>query len=108
MDNGTRRLAYSVDEACEALGIGRVLMYDLINTGRIHSVKVGARRLIPASGTGGVSGAVPFTELWCEACAYEAASLLVTLSGSWKTSSTDQPIREQRPADSHPWSACRL
>jgi excisionase family DNA binding protein len=24
-------------------------MYDLINTGRLHSVKVGARRLIPAS-----------------------------------------------------------
>jgi excisionase family DNA binding protein len=44
-----RRLAYSVDEACKALGIGRVLMYELLNTGRIHSIKVGARRLIPAS-----------------------------------------------------------
>jgi excisionase family DNA binding protein len=48
LDDKTR-LAYSVDEACKALGIGRVLMYDLINTKRIHSVKVGARRLIPAS-----------------------------------------------------------
>lgn len=47
--NDKTRLAYSVDEACQALGIGRVLMYDLINSGRVHSVKVGARRLIPAS-----------------------------------------------------------
>ena len=47
--NDKTRLAYSVGEACKALRIGRVLMYDLINTGRIHSVKVGARRLIPAS-----------------------------------------------------------
>lgn len=47
--NDRTRLAYSVDEACQALGIGRVLMYELINTGRVHSVKVGARRLIPAS-----------------------------------------------------------
>jgi excisionase family DNA binding protein len=44
-----KKLAYSVEEASEALGIGRALMYDLLMSGRLHSIKVGARRLIPAS-----------------------------------------------------------
>jgi excisionase family DNA binding protein len=43
------KLAYSVDEACQALGIGRALAYELIMSGRLHSIKVGACRLIPAS-----------------------------------------------------------
>ena len=43
------KLAYSVQEACQALGIGRALAYELIRSGRLHSIKVGARRLIPAS-----------------------------------------------------------
>lgn len=41
------RLAVSVDEACGLLGVGRVLVFDLIGSGRLHSVKAGARRLIP-------------------------------------------------------------
>jgi len=44
-----KKLAYSVEEACQALGIGRALTYELIMSGRLHSIKVGARRLIPAS-----------------------------------------------------------
>jgi len=50
-ENGldSKRLAYSVEEASEALGIGRALMYDLLMSGRLHSIKVGARRLIPTS-----------------------------------------------------------
>jgi excisionase family DNA binding protein len=44
-----KKLAYSVEEACEALGIGRALAYELIMSGRLHSIKVGARRLVPAS-----------------------------------------------------------
>lgn len=47
--NDGKKLAYSVEEACKALGISRALVYELISTGRIHSIKVGARRLIPAS-----------------------------------------------------------
>jgi excisionase family DNA binding protein len=43
------KLAYSVEEAREALGIGRATIYELINPGRLHSIKVGARRIIPAS-----------------------------------------------------------
>jgi excisionase family DNA binding protein len=44
-----KKLAYSVEEAREALGIGRALAYELIMSGRLHSIKVGARRIIPAS-----------------------------------------------------------
>jgi len=38
-----------VEEAAQALGIGRSLVYDLIRSGRLRSFKVGSRRLIPAS-----------------------------------------------------------
>jgi excisionase family DNA binding protein len=44
-----KKLAYWVEEACEALGIGRALAYELTTSGCLLSIKVGARRLIPAS-----------------------------------------------------------
>ncbi|MEV4764709.1 MULTISPECIES: helix-turn-helix domain-containing protein [unclassified Micromonospora] len=37
-----------VEEAAQALGIGRSLVYDLIRSGRLRSFKVGSRRLIPS------------------------------------------------------------
>ena len=37
----------SVSEACEFLGIGRSLLYELMNEGLLDSVKLGRRRLIP-------------------------------------------------------------
>ena len=39
----------SVDEASAALGLGRSRMYLEIQTGRLRSVKVGRRRLVPAA-----------------------------------------------------------
>jgi excisionase family DNA binding protein len=39
----------SVDEAAAALGVGRSRLYDEIAAARVRSVKVGRRRLIPAS-----------------------------------------------------------
>lgn len=45
---GPERLL-SIPEAAEALGIGRTLVYDLIASGRLRTVKVGRRRLVPAS-----------------------------------------------------------
>lgn len=48
MKDTTERLAYNIDEACEALSIGRTILFDLIRRGEITSVKVGRRRLIPA------------------------------------------------------------
>jgi excisionase family DNA binding protein len=39
----------SIEQAARALGIGRTVLYSEIRAGRIRSVKVGRRRLIPAS-----------------------------------------------------------
>jgi excisionase family DNA binding protein len=43
------KLAYTPHEAAEALGISRNLLYQLLGSGQLHSVKAGSRRLIPAS-----------------------------------------------------------
>lgn len=45
---GTKR-AYSVDEACSTLSIGRTALFDLLRRSEITSVKIGRRRLIPAA-----------------------------------------------------------
>lgn len=42
------KLAYTVDEAAEALSISRTLLFDLMRRGEIASVKLGRRALIPA------------------------------------------------------------
>jgi excisionase family DNA binding protein len=39
--------AYSIEETANRLGVHRTTVYDLINTGRLGSIKVGGRRLIP-------------------------------------------------------------
>jgi excisionase family DNA binding protein len=41
------KLLYSVREAAEMLSIGRVKLYELINAGRIASVKLDGSRRIP-------------------------------------------------------------
>jgi len=38
---------YRVEEAAEALRIGRTVVYELIRCGRLRTVKVGTRRLVP-------------------------------------------------------------
>jgi excisionase family DNA binding protein len=43
---GEQRLAFSPDEVAAALGISRDLVYDLLRTGQLRSVKAGRRRLI--------------------------------------------------------------
>jgi excisionase family DNA binding protein len=40
------RLAYSVDEAAEVLGLARETIYELIRTGQLRSRKAGSRRII--------------------------------------------------------------
>lgn len=42
------KLAFTVPEACYALGIGRSKLYALIGAGRITVFKIGKRTLIPA------------------------------------------------------------
>ena len=39
----------SIEQAARALSIGRTALYSEIGAGRIRSVKVGRRRLVPAS-----------------------------------------------------------
>ena len=40
------RLAWSVDEAAELIGISRRKMFDLVRYKEVRSIKVGGRRLI--------------------------------------------------------------
>ena len=35
------------EQAAQALGVGRTFMYSLLASGRIESIKLGRRRLIP-------------------------------------------------------------
>ena len=41
------KMAYSIDEACEALSLGRTTVYSLIKLGRLHVVRIGNRTLVP-------------------------------------------------------------
>lgn len=44
-----KKVAYSVEEAAQALSLGRSTVKKLIATGELASVRVGRRRLIPRS-----------------------------------------------------------
>jgi excisionase family DNA binding protein len=40
-------VVYTVDEACEALRMSRSVVYELIRSGRLRTIKEGKRRLVP-------------------------------------------------------------
>jgi len=42
-------LAYKVNGFCDAMGLGRTKFYALVREGKIKTVRIGARRLVPAS-----------------------------------------------------------
>jgi excisionase family DNA binding protein len=42
-------LLYRVDEAAEALRLSRSVLYELIRSGRLRTVKAGRRRLVPVA-----------------------------------------------------------
>ena len=54
-NDGIERLL-SVEEAAERLNVGRTTVYGQIADGSIRSVKVGRRRLIPASAIAEIGG----------------------------------------------------
>ena len=41
-------VAYAVPEAARALSVSRDTIYQLIRSGRLRTIKVGRRRLVPA------------------------------------------------------------
>lgn len=43
------KLAYSPAEAAEALGVGRSTIFDLMKSGQLRRVKIGAKTVIPRS-----------------------------------------------------------
>ncbi len=46
--NNPTRQAYSIEETAHRLSVGRNSVYNLLNTGELKSLRIGARRLIPA------------------------------------------------------------
>lgn len=42
------KLAFTIAEACHAVGISRSKLYELINKGRLETRKIGSRTIIPA------------------------------------------------------------
>lgn len=48
----TPQMVLTVEEAAQALGIGRTLMYSLISSGAVESVTIGRLRRIPADALG--------------------------------------------------------
>lgn len=43
----SERLTYSIDEAAEAIGVGRGSAYELVRRGDLRTVRVGRRVLVP-------------------------------------------------------------
>jgi excisionase family DNA binding protein len=46
--SGDERLAYRVGPFCQSIGIGRTKFYELLGSGKIKTIMIGGRRLIPA------------------------------------------------------------
>lgn len=56
LEHSPSRLAYTINQLCEASGLGRTFIYTEIGAGRLEAVKAGNRTLIP----------VPSAESWLD------------------------------------------
>ena len=45
---GDAPLAYRVAQFCKAIGLGKTKFYELVAAGKIRTIVIGGRRLIPA------------------------------------------------------------
>ncbi|MFI2366609.1 helix-turn-helix domain-containing protein [Promicromonospora sp. NPDC019610] len=45
-------LLYRVEEAAEALRLSRAMVYEIIRSGELRTVKIGTRRLVPVAALG--------------------------------------------------------
>ena len=43
----TAPLAHRIPDACNRLGIGRSMLYELIKAGELRTIKIGTRTLVP-------------------------------------------------------------
>jgi excisionase family DNA binding protein len=41
-------LAYRVCDFCKSVGLGKTKFYELLRTGKIKTISIGGRRLVPA------------------------------------------------------------
>lgn len=48
LNHESPKLAFTIAEACHAVGIGRSKIYELIGQGRLETRKIGSRTIIPA------------------------------------------------------------
>lgn len=48
MDNPVPPLVLTIEQAAERLGVGRTLMYALVQSGAVESVRIGRLRRIPS------------------------------------------------------------
>ncbi len=60
------RIAYTIQEACEALRIGRTKLYELIGQRKIKAVALGGKTLIPRSEIEAFLGALPSIQVRAE------------------------------------------
>ena len=44
------KLAFTINETANAIGVGRTKVYNLISEGKIPTIKIGKRTLVPADG----------------------------------------------------------
>jgi excisionase family DNA binding protein len=49
LHSSTPKLAFSIAETCEALGLGKTTIYGLIASGRLDTLRIGGRRLVTAA-----------------------------------------------------------
>jgi excisionase family DNA binding protein len=56
------KLAYSINEACSALGLGRTKLYELVSDGKIPTRRVGGRVIIAGADLVAFLEALPVTE----------------------------------------------
>jgi excisionase family DNA binding protein len=48
MEAGDALLAYRVAHFCKSIGLGRTKFYELVRDGKIRTIVIGGRRLVPA------------------------------------------------------------
>jgi excisionase family DNA binding protein len=53
------RLTYTVEEAGALIGVSRSTMYELVRSGEVASVRVGARRFVTAPTIEAITGVTP-------------------------------------------------